>query len=375
MHGPQDPPAAAPADLPASYRSQLAQRGFASDPAQATVLAALDDLRQRLLAYRRPPPLLRGLRRLTGRTAAPAVRGLYLWGSVGRGKTWLMDLFYDSLPFAARRRRHFHRFMQETHEQLRRLQHLSNPLERLAADTASEIRVLCFDELFVTDIADAMILGGLFAALLRHGVTLVATSNVPPEKLYADGLQRQRFLPTIALLRGQLDVLQLTGDNDYRLRQLRQAGTWLPAADPATPARLAALFRELAGPGAHGADSISVAGRPIAVRGVGGGAVWFEFATLCAGARSALDYIAIAHEYQAVLLEGVPVMDELTDDAARRFITLVDEFYDRNVKLVISAAAAPQELYRGSRLSAQFARTASRLTEMQSIEYLARAHR
>jgi cell division protein ZapE len=302
------------------------------------------------------------------------VTGLYLWGGVGRGKTWLMDLFFASLPFPERRRRHFHRFMYEVHDALKGLKAQRSPLDHLAADIARDIRVLCLDELFVSDIADAMILGGLFEGLWRRGVTLVATSNVAPDELYKDGLQRQRFLPVIALLEKYLEVLPVAGATDYRLRQLTRAGTYLVAGAADTAARLEALFRELGGAQVQHGGTLQIEGRPLAVLRVGHGAVWCSFEALCAGPRSQDDYIEIAREFQAVFVSDVPVLDAEHEDEARRFVALVDELYDRNVKLVVSAAAAPAQLYRGTRVRALFERTVSRLTEMQSEEYLARPH-
>jgi cell division protein ZapE len=365
------------ANLRQLYAAQLAGRQFEGDDAQLAVLAQLEDLRRRLLAEApfRGVQLPRWLGALWRRETVDPVQGLYLWGSVGRGKTWLMDLFCASLPRALVRRRHFHRFMQEVHQHLGRLQHHLSPLEQVARVIARDTRVLCFDELYVADIADAMILGGLISALIRRGVTLVATSNVPPQELYQGGLQRQRFLPTIALLERHLEVMRLAGSTDYRLRQLTAAGTYLPADAPGTAARLLTLFRQLAGQDAYTGGSIDIAGRAIPVVRVGGGVAWFEFAALCGGPRSQEDYIEIAREYQSVILAHLPVFDPLHEDEARRFIALIDELYDRNVRLIVSAAAAPAALYRGERLGALFARTASRLTEMQSAEYLAREHR
>ena len=370
------PPAGREAgDLQRRYHEELALRRFTSDPEQLAVVTQLEDLRRRLLAPAGGIALPRWLAALTGRDPAP-VQGLYLWGSVGRGKTWLMDLFCAGLPLHLARRRHFHRFMHEVHLHLGRLQHHLAPLEQVARRIARETRVLCLDELYVADIADAMILGGLFTGLTRRGVTLVATSNLPPRELYRDGLQRQRFLPAIALIERHLDVVRLAGSTDYRLRRLTEAGIYLPAGVPGTAERLAALFASLAGqePGGGG-STIRVAGRAIPVVRRSATVAWFDFAALCAGARSQEDYIEIAREYQSVLVSGVPVFDAAHEDEARRYIALVDEFYDRNVKLIVAAAAAPAELYRGERLGALFARTASRLTEMQSEEYLAREHR
>lgn len=378
------PPGAGPAapaqsaghdELRELYVRAVAQGHFQSDPVQLEALSKLVQLRSRLITRtERTSPLARWLAALVPGSGQPPVRGLYLWGSVGRGKTWLMDLFFASLPFREKRRRHFHRFMYDVHRRLAQLKRQRAPLARIAQSIASDTRVLCFDELYVADIADAMILGGLFTELFRRGVTLVATSNVPPSQLYQDGLQRQRFLPAIELIERHLEVFRLAGTTDYRLRQLTQAGIYLSADAPDTTARLGALFEQLAGHDYQEGGSIEIAGRPIAVARASAAVVWFDFQALCAGARSVEDYIEIAREYQAVILAGVPLLDAQLDDEARRFIALIDELYDRNVKLVVSAAAAPQLLYRGERLAGLFARTASRLAEMQSEEYLAREH-
>jgi len=359
------------------YRRQLDGRRLHSDPAQLAVVAKLDDLRRRLIAEARAPRvrLPRWLTALAPAVARAPLTGLYLWGGVGRGKTWLMDLFFATLPFAQARRLHFHRFMQEVHAQLGQMRQQRSPLEHVAQALARNTRVLCFDELNVSDIADAMILGGLFDGLFRRGVTLVATSNVPPGELYKDGLQRQRFLPAIGLLERHLEVARIAGVTDYRLRQLTQAGVYLAAGAPDTGARLAALFAALADSHAQAGGVIEIEGRPIAVIRAGAGAVWFDFKALCAAPRSQSDYIEIAREFHSVIVADVPALDAARDDEARRFIALIDEFYDRNVNLIVSAAAAAAQLYRGERLRELFARTASRLIEMQSEEYLAREHR
>jgi len=361
-------------DLREAYARALRERGFSRDREQRAALEKLDALRRRLRRAQRSR-LPRWLKALWRRSPDAPVRGLYLWGGVGRGKTWLMDLFFASLPFAARRRQHFHRFMYDVHAALAQLKQERDPLEHLADTIAREVRVLCFDELQVTDIADAMILGGLFAALFRRGVTLVATSNTPPAELYKDGLQRARFLPAIELLERHLEVVRVAGATDYRLRELTQAGVYLPADASDTPARLELLFGRLGGHAARVGGDIRIEGRPIPVVREGAGVAWFAFAALCAGPRSQDDYIEIAREYRSVILSGVPVLEASDDDAARRFVELVDELYDRNVSLIVSAAAAPQALYRGERLSVPFERTVSRLIEMQSTEYLAREHR
>lgn len=360
--------------LRATYARQLSERGFGRDEAQLAALERLEALRNRLIAAHTGNASIgrRLLRRLGRHTRAE--RGLYLWGPVGRGKTWLMDLFFNSLPFPERRRRHFHRFMHDVHAELKTLTDVASPLESVAERIARDTRVLCFDELFVTDIADAMILAGLFQGLFRRGVTLVATSNCRPADLYRDGLQRRRFLPAIELIERRTDVLAVDGGSDYRLRRLAQAGTYLSCADPAAPERLRALFAELSGHSDAADGVIEIEGRDIPVIRQSETAVWLEFQALCGGPRSQEDYIEIARNYPAVIVSDVPPLDERRNDETRRFIALIDELYDRRVKLVVSAAAAPHTLYRGERLQPEFQRTASRLTEMQTEEYLARAH-
>ena len=267
--------------------------------------------------------------------------------------------------------------MHDVHAELKALHEREAPLEVVAEHIAKDTRVLCFDEFFVSDIADAMILGGLIAALFKRGVTLVATSNVEPRNLYKDGLQRQRFLPTIDLLQQHVDVIAVDGTTDYRLRCLTQAGTYLPSDAPDTMQRLQELFDELGTDQSpvDSSSSIEIEGRHIPVIRERGGVVWFDFMALCSGPRSQEDYIEIARNYQSVLVSDVPVLDSLHEDEARRFIALVDEMYDRNVNLIVSAAAPPTEIYRGDRVAFQFERTSSRLIEMQSEEYLAREHR
>jgi cell division protein ZapE len=280
-----------------------------------------------------------------------------------------------------RSRSHFHHLMRDVHNHEAGIMRTTRPLEHVARWIAARSRLLCLDELFISDIGDAMILHGLLAGLLREGVTLVVTSNVPPSGLYAGGLQRERFLPAIALLETHLQVVHMGDGVDYRLRQLEQASTYVVGSDAEATARLGALFERLAneerngGGRASGTREMRVEGRAIPVLKAASGMAWFEFAALCEGPRSQLDYIEIARELHTVFLSGVPVLTALQDDAARRFIALVDEFYDRSVKLVIGAAAEPPELYAGERLAFAFERTASRLIEMRSREYLAREHR
>ena len=309
------------------------------------------------------------------RSSAVAQRGLYLWGGVGRGKTMLMDWFYDSLRLSRRERSHFYRFMRRIHAELRVVERRDQPLDSVAQRLAKQARVICLDEFFVSDIADAMILSRLFEGLLRRGVTLVATSNVPPEALYKDGLQRERFLPAIELLRSHVDVLHLDGGVDHRLRQLEQAPTYLDASREDTPRQLKLRFAALAGDSAAGPQALSVEDRAINALAIGAGMVWFAFSELCAGPRSQNDYIELARLYHTVFISNIPAFTAADEDAARRFVMLIDEFYDRGVKIVVSAAAPPTSLYRGERLQLEFQRAASRLIEMQTQHYLAGQHR
>jgi cell division protein ZapE len=285
-----------------------------------------------------------------------------------------MDLFQAHAGVPARRD-HFHRFMKEVHARLHGLRDVADPLTKAAAEMRGEAQVLCLDELYVADIADAMILAGLFDAFIRQGVVLVCTSNTPPGGLYRDGLQRARFLPAIALLERHTRVVNVDAGIDYRLRQLEKAPLYLDSAAPDSAARMLERFEAIAG-GTGAADTeLEIEERPIAARRATADVVWFDFAAVCDGPRSQADYVEIARDFHTVLVSDVPRFDAASDDAARRFIALVDEFYDRNVKLVISAAASPAELYGGERLSFEFERTRSRLVEMQSHDYLARPHK
>jgi cell division protein ZapE len=343
----------------------LARPGFTADAAQARAAEALQRVHDELLA--RPP------RRRLGAPRWPPVAGLYLWGSVGRGKTWLMDAFHDALPFTQKRRTHFHRFMLEVHARRKDHADRQDPIGRIAADLAAEARVLCFDEFFVSDIADAMILGRLTEALFERGVTLVATSNVPPPDLYRDGLQRERFVPAIERLQRHCAVLHLDGPTDYRLRALTHAEIYHSPCDAAAEANLAAWFDELA-PEPGRAGALVIEGREIPARRLAGGVAWFDFAALCQAARSAADYVELARTHHSVLLSRVPRLTADDEDAARRFLTLIDEFYDRGVKLILAADVPREQLYGGRKLAFEFQRAVSRLVEMQSQEYLARPH-
>jgi cell division protein ZapE len=353
----------------ARYRAELERLGWTADPVQEAIAARLDTLHRALLNWQPPR------RRLLGRPRpVTPVRGLYLWGDTGRGKTWLVDLFYTCLPFPEKIRRHFHRFMADVHTDLKRHAMHADPLALVADNLASRARVICFDEFFVSDIADAMILGTLFERLFTRGITLVATSNVPPQQLYRHGLQRARFLPAIEQLERHTEVMHVMGETDYRLRLLERAEIYHAPIDAAAEAGLQALFAAAAPEDTHNRGPLRVLGRDIPVRQRADGVAWFHFADLCGGPRSQSDYIEIARSFHTVLVSGVPRFTVDTENEARRFIALVDEFYDRRVKLVLSAAEPLASLYQGQRLAFEFKRTASRLEEMRSTAYLAAPH-
>jgi cell division protein ZapE len=338
----------------ALYRRRVDRGELAPDAAQERAVAALA--------------------KLAGKRGE-AVRGVYLWGGVGRGKTLLMDLFYNTLPFEDKRRQHFHRFMASVHERLKHHRYVENPLELVADEIANETRIICFDELAVTDIADAMLLGNLFQGLFARGVTLAATSNIVPDELYSGGLQRQRFLPTIELLKQHCEVVHVDGRVDYRLRALERADVYQTPCGTDADRRLGEFFEAIAPDEGDDGGSLELFGRRIAYRRAADGVVWFDFEAICDGPRSQDDYIELSRLYQTVLVSDVPRFDATLENQARRFIALVDEFYDRRVKLILSAEAPATELYRGDRLRSDFLRTQSRLIEMQSHDYLSEAHR
>lgn len=360
------------------YRRDVAAGRICPDPAQAQAAGALDRLHRELAADGGPTRADSAhgwLRRVIapGRRCAP--RGVYLWGGVGRGKTRLMNLFYEELPLAAKLRVHFHHFMRDLHGQLRELRSVTDPLPLVAKRLAARARVICLDEFHVVDITDAMLLGRLLEGLLGIGVTLVATSNEAPRELYRDGLQRERFLPAIALLEEHTEVVHVAGELDYRLRALARAGVYHRPLDATAHQHLLESFEEIAPEVVSDAPALDVLGRAVPVVRSAEGIAWFEFADLCGGPRAAVDYIEIARSHHTVLIANIPRMDDGDIDRVARFIHLVDELYDRSVNLIVSAAAAPNRLYAGRRLQGPFQRTCSRLVEMQSRAYLARAHR
>ena len=373
------------------YVEGVARGDWQDDPAQQAPLAVLDRIHADLLKDAPAPGFLR---RLLGAQTQASVRGLYLWGGVGRGKTFLIDLFYDGLPLpevraksatdAARaangndgngkRRTHFHRFMREVQERLHAHADQPDPLALVAREWRQRLRVLVLDEFFVIDIGDAMLLGRLLEKLFDEGVVLVTSSNAAPQDLYRDGLQRARFLPAIALLEQHCDVVELISTTDYRLRALTRSPVYRAPLDAQSDAWLAQRWRELGGDASHMDAGIVVEGRRIPVRARSKGMCWFDFEALCEGPRGSADYIEIASEFHTLLVGGIPRMDAVRDDAARRFVNLIDELYDRHVNLVCTADAAPMALYAGERIAGAFERTASRLVEMQSTDYFSIGH-
>lgn len=357
------------------YQHDLDGEDFVRDPAQEQAVRRLQDLFERVLArHRHEQRLTRRLARRLGHDQPPE-RGLYFWGGVGRGKTYLMDSFFECLPFPRKLRVHFHRFMQRVHRELSELEGQKNPLERIADRLAQETEIICFDEFFVSDIADAMILGNFLDAIFERGIALVATSNIAPDGLYENGLQRTRFLPAIALLKEHTEVLNVDAGTDYRLRTLEQAELYHFPLGPAAEESLRESFNRLAPEVPQHWERMEINGRYLTCRSVADDVAWFEFPELCGGPRSQNDYIELSRIFHAVVLSGVPRMDSNADDECRRFVNLVDEFYDRHVKLVIAAEAPPESLYSGKRLAFEFERTISRLREMQSHTYLALEHR
>ncbi|WP_308446436.1 cell division protein ZapE [Chitinimonas sp. BJYL2] len=352
------------------YEAAARHEGFQRDPAQEQAIAHLQRLYDELLEFKRKRD------RLFGRSLLPSPdvpKGLYFWGGVGRGKSFLMDGFFACLPFRRKRRLHFHHFMQEVHDGLRLLKNEADPLAIVAANIARDTRVLCFDEFHVSDIADAMILGRLFTHLFDLGVVLIATSNYAPDDLYPNGLQRQNFLPAIDLIKRHVEVVNVDGGNDYRMRTLEQASTYFTPLGADADANLANIFAKLA-TAEDLPKEMEIEGRRVQAERHAPGIVWFSFKELCDGPRSQTDYLWLARQYHTILVSGVPRLGAKDSSAARRLTWLVDVFYDYRVKLILSAEVGIDELYTEGTFAGEFFRTASRLTEMQSHDYLALPH-
>jgi len=362
------------------YLSDLKKEGFSYDPSQDIAVDLLDSLYNRLIQDEeissRKGFFAKLCNKLVSFNRSNSIQGLYFWGGVGRGKTYLMDGFFESLPFDRKIRLHFHRFMRKIHSELKLLEGEKNPLNIVACNIANEARVICFDEFFVSDITDAMILGRLFELLFSLNVTLVATSNVEPDNLYLNGLQRKQFLPAIQSLKRNTRIVNIDSGKDYRLRSLEQAQLYHFPVNVTTDKLLIKAFEVFcSAPENILVDlSIEIESRYVKYLRLGKDVIWFDFNVICSSPRSQNDYIELSREFHAVLVSGVPRMGKSNEDQARRFINLVDEFYDRDVKLVLSAEVELMSLYEDGSLSFEFQRTKSRLLEMQSYEYLSRAH-
>ena len=353
-----------------AYKATLAERGYSPDPAQEAAVKRLQRLYSDLLGFKVARQSF--LKKYVFKPEQP--KSVYFWGGVGRGKSFLMDCFYESVPYRRKRRVHFHAFMQEVQNDLKSLNHLPDPLQTIAERIAEQTRLLCFDEFHVSDIADAMILGRLLEALFARGVIFVMTSNYPPDGLYPNGLQRINFLPTIKMIKARFDVIEVDYGTDYRLRTLEQLEKYLVPDDDAARAHMAEDFFQIAGfEGESG--QIEVLGRQLEVERMAPGVIWFDFKALCGGPRSQNDYLELAREHHTLLLSGVPKMNPGMSNEARRFTWLIDVLYDHRVKLIMSAEVAAPELYTEGNFAHEFVRTVSRLLEMRSREYLGEAHR
>jgi cell division protein ZapE len=348
-----------------SYEHALSERGFTADDAQRAAVERLQRAYEEWVAFKANRSST--LRRLLTRPEVP--RGVYMWGGVGRGKSFLMDSFYSVVPLTRKTRLHFHEFMRAVHRQLDELKGVANPLDEVARRVAKKYRLICFDEFHVSDIADAMILYNLLKALFDNGVSFVMTSNYPPDGLYPDGLHRDRMLATIDLLQDKLDVLNVDAGVDYRKRALQQVDAYHMPLGAETDRALRHAFASIA----ETADEdprIHIEAREIKALRRAGGVVWFDFATLCGGPRSQNDYLEIASRFHTVILSGVPQMSAAMSSEARRFTWLIDVLYDHRVKLLMSAEVAPEMLYTEGMLANEFHRTVSRIIEMQSTEYM-----
>ena len=349
-----------------AYEAELAARRYTADPAQLRAVDALERCAREWAAFKEQRS--NAFKKLIHHPDTP--RGVYMYGGVGRGTSFLMDCFYNAVPIKRKTRLHFHEFMREVHRELRDLQGTVNPLDELGKRIAKRYRLICFDEFHVADITDAMILYRLLAALFDHGVGFVTTSNFKPDDLYPNGMHRDRILPAIALLNAHLEVLSVDNGTDYRRRTLERVNLYHTPAGAAADADMTQAFNHLA----ESQDDnpvLHIESRQIQARRKAGGVVWFDFKTLCGGPRSQNDYLEIATQFHTVLLSDVPAMPPRMASEARRFTWLVDVLYDRRVKLIVSADVLPEALYTEGSLAHEFPRTISRLNEMQSAEFLA----
>lgn len=347
------------------YQDALTKRGFQSDIAQQLAVDRLQQAYEEWVLYKTKRS--NKFTRLITRPDVP--RGVYMWGGVGRGKSFLMDSFYSVVPVVRKTRFHFHEFMRAVHRQLDELKGVADPLDEVARRIAKKYRLICFDEFHVSDVADAMLLYNLLKALFENGVSFVMTSNYQPDSLYPDGLHRDRMLPTIALLKEKLDVLNVDSGNDYRKRALEQVDAYLTPLSAVTDQRLREMFLRIAETSDEDAR-VNIEGRDLRALRRAGSVIWFDFSTLCGGPRSQNDYLEIASRFHTVILSSIPAMSAAMSSEARRFTWLIDVFYDNKVKLIMSAEVIPEELYTQGTLSNEFNRTVSRIIEMQSREYM-----
>src|SRR6476661_180385 len=347
------------------YQHALTERGFTSDPAQQAAVDRLQQAYDDWVNYKAQRSS--AFKRLINRPDVP--QGVYLWGGVGRGKSFLMDSFYSVVPLNRKTRLHFHEFMRDVHRQLDELKGVADPLDTVAKNIAKKYRLICFDEFHVSDVADAMIMYNLLSALFENGVSFVMTSNYDPDKLYPDGLHRDRMLPTIALLKDKLDVMNVDAGIDYRHRALEQVEAYYTPLNAASDHELRDTWAKVADT-ADENPIVHIEQREIRALRHAGGAIWFDFATLCGGPRSQNDYLELASRFHTVILSSVPRMSASMSSEARRFTWLIDVFYDHKVKLIMSAEVPAEELYTEGVLSNEFHRTVSRIIEMQSREYM-----
>jgi len=362
----QEVPGQSHGPVRAAYEAELKVRGYQSDPAQLRAVDALERCAAEWTSFKQRRS--NSLKKLINRLPIP--RGVYMFGGVGRGKSFLMDCFYNAVPLRRKTRLHFHEFMREVHRELADMQGTVNPLDELGKRMARRYRLVCFDEFHVADVTDAMILHRLLDAMQKYGIGMVTTSNFHPDGLYPDGLHRDRILPAIELLKSTMDVLNVDNGTDYRCRALEHVKLYHSPLVPETEREMEATFDRLAE--AHDENPVlSIEAREIRAIRRAGGVVWFDFRTLCGGPRSQNDYLEIASQFHTVLLSNVPHMPVNMASQARRFTWLVDVLYDRRVKLILSAAVPAEQLYTEGPLSHEFPRTVSRLNEMQSQEYLA----
>lgn len=354
----------------AAYEQALKERGFVSDPAQVNAIRALERCALEWAAYKHKRS--NSLKKLFVHPEIP--RGVYMYGGVGRGKSFLMDCFFHAVPIKRKTRLHFHEFMREVHRELRDLQGIVNPLDELGKRMSQRYKLICFDEFHVADVTDAMVLHRLLDALFKHGVGFVTTSNFHPDGLYPDGLHRDRILPAIELLKKRLEVINVDHGTDYRRRALEHVHLYHTPLNPTSDEVLNQAFDGIA-ESTDESPVLTIEARRIHAHRKAGGLIWFDFKTLCGGPRSQNDYLELATQFHTVILSNVPQMSVRMASEARRFTWLIDVLYDRKVKLIMSAAVVPELLYVEGPMAHEFPRTVSRLVEMQSAEYLAEAHR